>query len=401
MATAFSVTALPKHIADEYNRLPCEIPGPLRVGVLKAPFRRLPDALLIYDKSRCVTAVNSSGGHILGRTVQNLVGKQCKAVFRCAMCDPNCAVSMGLESGSAEGAVQLRAPAGKSRTFVVRTVQLNDNDEQFKSILAVLKLTSREVEAKPRRLVVQSPEMRDIMESVRPIAASDANAVLLEGEKGTGKGLIAGAIHYYSSQQPQRFLAISCAEVPGVLLERELFGSEKELYAVARTAKRGLVELADRGTLLVDEITSMPLSLQEKLLGVLKGQPFRRCGGITAVRSDLRVIAATTHNLDEAVEQGCFNRELYGRLKAVRFLIPPLRQRREDILPLAQYFTNEHAREFRQRIEGFTEEAERLLLAQDWPGNVRELKSVIEGALLLEPSPLVTASSLAAFMRSI
>lgn len=280
----------------------------------------------------------------------------------------------------------------------MRTSQLNDDAGQFKSILGVLKVIGRELESQPRRLIIRSPEMREIMKSVRRIAASDANPILLAGEKGCGQDLIASAIHYYSLQQPQRFLAINCAAVPEAVLERELFGSEKEAYAVARTVKRGLLELADQGTLFLDEIAGMPLSLQAKLLGILEGQTFRRCDGFTALRAGPRVIAATNQDLDEAVAKRCFNRELYCRLKATRLAIPPLRRRTQDILPLAQHFMNEHAREFGRRIEGISEEAERLLLAHDWPGNLSELKNAIEGAMILEPSPVLTASSLAACM---
>ena len=236
--------------------------------------------------------------------------------------------------------------------------------------------------------------MREVMNFVRRVAASEATTILLEGENGTGKDLVAKTLHYQSLRQAEPFIAINCAAIPETLLESELFGYEKGAFTDARSQKRGIFELADKGTLFLDEIGEIPLMLQAKLLRVLEDQTFRRLGGLKDIQLDLRVVAATNKNLREAVKEGAFRQDLYFRLNVIQILIPPLRERTDDILPLTRFFIEHYNRKFKRSIEGVSDGAARLLLSHDWPGNVRELRNAIERAMILEDSALITPPSL-------
>jgi len=211
--------------------------------------------------------------------------------------------------------------------------------------------------------------------------------------------LVAKTLHYQSLRQAEPFIAINCAAIPETLLESELFGYEKGAFTDARAQKRGIFELADKGTLFLDEIGEIPLMLQAKLLRVLEEQCFRRLGGLKDIHLDLRVIAATNKNLREAVREGAFRQDLYFRLNVIHIRIPELRERPEDILPLARFFIDHYNQKFKRRIEGLTPETERLLLAHDWPGNVRELRNAIERAMILEESSRISARSLPSAIR--
>ena len=185
-------------------------------------------------------------------------------------------------------------------------------------------------------------------------------------------------------RQAEPFIAINCAAIPETLLESELFGYEKGAFTDARAQKRGIFELADKGTLFLDEIGEIPLMLQAKLLRVLEEQTFRRLGGLKDIQLDLRVIAATNKNLREAVKEGAFRQDLYFRLNVIQILIPPLRDRTEDIVPMTRFFIEHYNRKFKRNIENVSEGAVKLLMAHDWPGNVRELRNAIERAMILE-----------------
>jgi transcriptional regulator with PAS, ATPase and Fis domain len=216
----------------------------------------------------------------------------------------------------------------------------------------------------------------------------------LEGENGTGKDLIAKTLHYQSLRQAEPFIAINCAAIPDSLLESELFGYEKGAFTDARAQKRGIFELADKGTLFLDEIGEIPMMLQAKLLRVLEEQSFRRLGGLKDIQLDLRVVAATNKNLREAVKEGAFRQDLYFRLNVIQILIPPLRDRAEDIVPLTKFFIEHYNRKFKRNIEGVTGATAQLLMSHDWPGNVRELRNAIERAMILEESAFITPPSL-------
>src|SRR3954454_6025230 len=276
----------------------------------------------------------------------------------------------------------------------MRTNQMLDDDGHLTGVIATIKDITEEAAPQKREVIGESGPMREVMNFVRRVAASEATTILLEGENGTGKDLVAKTLHYQSSRQAEPFIAINCAAIPETLLESELFGYEKGAFTDARSQKRGLFELADKGTLFLDEIGEIPLVLQAKLLRVLEDSTFRRLGGLKDIVIDTRLIAATNKNLREAVREGAFRQDLYFRLNVIQILIPPLRDRTADILPLTRFFIEHYNKKFKRSIEGVSDPAARLLLAHDWPGNVRELRNAIERGMILEESAVITAASL-------
>jgi DNA-binding NtrC family response regulator len=229
-----------------------------------------------------------------------------------------------------------------------------------------------------------SNKMTELMVFVRKIAASEATTILIQGESGTGKDLIAKAIHYQSRRQDKPFVAINCSAIPETLMEAELFGHERGAFTDAKAMKRGLFESADGGTLFLEEIGELSPLLQAKLLRVLEDQVIRRVGGVRDMQVDVRVIAASNRDLEKAVQEGTFRQDLYYRLAIISVFLPSLRDRKEDILPLVSFFMSHYNRKFRKEIKGITEETSKLLHKHDWPGNVRELKNAIERAMILE-----------------
>src|SRR5262249_25929985 len=229
----------------------------------------------------------------------------------------------------------------------------------------------------------------------RRVAASEVSTILLRGESGTGKDVVARLLHYHSRRADQPFLAINCAAIPETLLESELFGYEKGAFTDARAQKKGILEIATGGTVFLDEIGEMPMALQAKLLRILEDQTIRRLGGTADIQVDLRVITATNQDLWAAIQQGRFRLDLYYRLNVIQIEIPPLREHREDILPLAEHFIESYSLKFRRSVKGSWPEAGQSLTAHDWPGNIRELRNAIERAMVLEESEWIRPSSLA------
>ena len=238
-------------------------------------------------------------------------------------------------------------------------------------------------------IVSNSPKMTELMNFVRKVAASEATTILIQGESGTGKDLIAKAAHYESSRQERPFVAINCSAIPETLMEAELFGHEKGAFTDAKQMKKGLFEVADGGTLFLDEIGELSPLLQAKLLRVLEDQVVRRVGGVRDMQVDVRVVAASNRDLEKAVREGQFRQDLYYRLAVIAIFIPPLRERKEDILPLVNFFIDRYNQRFRKSVRGLADETRRLLLQHNWPGNVRELKNSIERAMILEDEPLL------------
>jgi DNA-binding NtrC family response regulator len=239
-----------------------------------------------------------------------------------------------------------------------------------------------------------SAKMAELMAFVRKVAASEATTILIQGESGTGKDLIAKAIHYESARQEKPFVAINCSAIPETLMEAELFGHEKGAFTDAKQMKKGLFEAADGGTMFLDEIGELSPLLQAKLLRVLEDQVIRRVGGVRDMQVDVRVIAASNRDLEKAVREGQFREDLYYRLAIIAIFIPPLRERKDDILPLVEFFIARYNRRFRKSVRGITADSKRLLLSHNWPGNVRELKNSIERAMILEDEQLLHSAYL-------
>lgn len=250
------------------------------------------------------------------------------------------------------------------------------------------------LEGKFARILGENKKMKQLMHHIEMASKTDRTTVLIRGESGTGKELVARQIHFKSNRADKPFIDVNAAAVSGTLLESELFGHEKGSFTDAQRQKKGLFELADGGTLFLDEIGDLDPNLQVKLLRVLQERKFRRVGGTADIRVDVRIISATNASLEEAMEKGRLRQDLFYRLNVFSIHLPPLRERRDDIMLLAKHFLDEFRKEFSKNISGFSEETRKILESYSYPGNVRELKNIIERATLLETSSKIVVSSL-------
>ncbi len=244
-------------------------------------------------------------------------------------------------------------------------------------------------------IIAVSKEMKKIFEHVKIIAQSPSSTVLIQGESGTGKELIANYIHMMSARNKYRFMEINCAALTENLLEAELFGYEKGSFTGASaTGKAGLFEATQRGTMFLDEIGEMGLPLQAKLLRVLQERKFKRVGGVDDINVDVRIVASTNRNLEEEVKKGNFRKDLFYRLKVLPVYLCALKERKDDIVPLAKHYIEKFNKEFNKDVNGLTPEIKSVLKKYEWPGNVRELKNVIERAVLLSNDSAISAEHL-------
>jgi len=236
------------------------------------------------------------------------------------------------------------------------------------------------------QIIGDSEPTRSLRDLIRKVARSEAQTILILGDSGTGKELVARGLHYESTRRDFPFMEVNCAAITETLFESELFGHEKGAFTDAKSAKKGLMELADRGTLFLDEVSEMSLNSQAKFLRVLQERVFRRVGGTRDIKVDLRVITASNRPLELRVKEGLFREDLFYRLNVIPIHIPPLRERRDDVMPLALHFLTESNVRSHKAIKGFTPETERLIFSYPWPGNVRELRNLIERLVILGTS---------------
>ena len=245
-----------------------------------------------------------------------------------------------------------------------------------------------------QKVIADSPKFRDIVETAEQVAASEVASILIQGESGAGKNVVARYIHAASPRRARPFIEVSCATIPENLLESELFGHEKGAFTDAKSTKRGVFELAEGGTVVLDEIGELRLDLQAKLLHFLEERRFRRVGGTREITADVRVIALTNRDLQAMVRDKSFRNDLFYRLNVFPIYVPGLAERTEDILPLARHFLATLQPKMGRRFDGFDRESENRLLVYPWPGNVRELRNVVERAMVLERGPQITPRSL-------
>jgi two-component system response regulator PilR (NtrC family) len=246
-------------------------------------------------------------------------------------------------------------------------------------------------------IIGQSSKMLALYDLLDKVGPTKTN-ILITGESGTGKELVAKAIHYSSPRKDLPFVTLNCGAIPEPLIESELFGHMKGAFTDAIATKKGLFEVADEGTLFLDEISELPLLMQVKLLRVLQDREFKRVGGTEDIRVDVRIIAATNKDLEEAVREKRFREDLFYRLNVIQIKLPPLRERREDVPQLAMHFLKKFSEELNKTISNISSEALQLLLDYDYPGNVRELQNIIERAVALEANPELTAQNLRSYL---
>lgn len=298
---------------------------------------------------------------------------------------------------------------GGAHDFISKPIRLEELRVTLRNALETRDLR-REVELTRRerskefnfdQIIGGSAPMSRAKELARRVAGSDVPAILLQGETGTGKDLFARAIHYASDRANAPYLAINCAALPATLIESELFGYEKGAFTDAKQKKEGLFEQAQGGTIFLDEIGEMELSLQAKLLRVLEEGAFRRVGGLKDLPLDVRIVAASNQNLKKAGEEGTFRLDLYFRLSVIQVDIPPLRDRGDDILELTRHYIEKaNAKRGGRKLKGLSAEVASIFRGYRWPGNVRELRNIIERASILEDGDVVTALHLPADMLS-
>jgi DNA-binding NtrC family response regulator len=313
---------------------------------------------------------------------------------------PEVSVVMMTAYGTVESAVQamklgafdyLTKPVNLDELIVV--VQKALETTRLRREVHRLHSERREFQGKVQ-LIGDSPAMREVLGLIAKICASQATTVLLEGDSGTGKNVVAKAIHYGSPRAEQPFVNITCSALTETLLESELFGHERGAFTDAKTQKKGLLEVADGGTVFLDEIGEMGLAMQVKVLRFLEEKTFKRVGGTRDIQVDVRIIAATNRNLAQAVERGLFREDLFYRLQVVPIRLPALREHRQDIPQLVRHFLDHFNQELRKNTLEIAPDALERLLAYDWPGNIRELRNVIERIMILEDKERIELADL-------
>jgi len=309
--------------------------------------------------------------------------------------DPKLTILVITAYGTVESAVQaLRAGAYDyiTKPFETDEIRLTVAKAfERERLLAENRYLHEELEGRysTSGIVGNSAAMQEVFDIATSVAASNAN-VLITGESGTGKELVARSIHYHSQRKDKPFIVLNCAALSEGVLESELFGHERGAFSGAVAAKKGRFELADQGTLFIDEVGEMSLTAQVKLLRVLQEHEFEKVGGTRTIKVDVRLVAATNKDLVEQVKKGAFREDLYYRLNVVNIHLPPLRQRREDIEPLAAHFLAKFSRETGKKVDQISPKALACLVGHDWPGNVRELENAMERAVVLAKSEILT-----------
>jgi PAS domain S-box-containing protein len=390
-----------------------------REKLLESTFGAMGEGVISLDRFGAVTLLNGAAQAWTGWSASEAVGRPLGEVFRIANGAGGQEVDAPLASVLNDGALEeLREGSllasrqgGKKKPVTGSIAPIRDHRGKVAGAVVVFGAANDAAGARRKaaaeagleedglgfgsfKIVAASPSMKQVLRFARRIAESEASTILLEGESGTGKDVMARFIHHFGKRREGPFVALNCAAIPETLLESELFGHEKGAFTDARASKAGILELATGGAMFLDEIGEMPMVLQAKLLRVLEEQAFRRLGGVRDIQVDVRVIAATNRKLTETIEQGKFRLDLYYRLNVIQICLPPLRDRKEDILPLAEYFIRLYNPKFKRDIQGLSPAACETLIAYDWPGNVRELRNMIERAMVFEETDWVQPASL-------
>lgn len=368
----------------------------------------VPQGIFTVNARAEITTFNRAAQSITGYSEREVLGEACSSVFKTDLCDTVCPLRQSInvrESTHGRRAI-VRAKDGhripisiSTYPLETRTGKLLGGVEVFEDLSPLLAL-ERKLDDKYRfdDIVSKNAEMERIF-ALLPLVAESDSTVLISGESGTGKELAAKAIHNHSPRARRPFVPISCAAMPDTLLESELFGYKKGAFTDAKRDKPGRIAQADRGTLFLDEIADLAKPLQVKLLRFLQERIYEPLGATEPVHADVRVISATNRNLSEMIGQGEFREDLYFRLNVVEIMLPPLRERSEDIPPLVEHFIRRFRTAKRRHIEGIEDDALALLVRYPFPGNIRELENVIERAFVVCQKNLIDVRSLPDYVR--
>jgi len=366
------------------------------------------DGVFTVDAEWRITSFNRAAERITGVPAAEAIGSPCYDVFHSSICESGCALRRTLESGKpiVNKAIFIVNAEGERVPISVSTAILTDDDgrviggvETFRDLSLVEELR-REAEASYNfaGIISRSRRMQSVLELLPALAESDST-VLIEGESGTGKELVARAIHDLSPRREGPMVVLNCAALPDTLLESELFGYKAGAFTGATADRPGRFAVAEGGTIFLDEIGDISPALQVRLLRVLQEKTYEPLGASEAVKADVRVISATNRNLEQAVRDGTFRRDLYYRIKVVGITLPPLRERKEDIPLLVDHFVSRLNRLRGTDIAGLSPEAMAMLMRHDFPGNVRELENAIEHAFVLCPGGVIEPQHLPENLR--
>jgi PAS domain S-box-containing protein len=385
----------PESRAEERSVESSGEPSPER---FQAVVQSISDGVMTVDREWRITCFNRAAEEITGYRRADVLGRFCHEVLRSDLCRDACPIRHTLETGTPVAGLVVYITDAQDQKLPVSVSTALYRDAQGRLMGGVETFRDlRQIEALRKRvekgytsedIVSRNARMLELLDLL-PVVAESGSTVLITGETGTGKELIAQAIHNLSPRKDGAFVAVNCAGFPDTLVESELFGYEKGAFTGADRAKPGRFARAEGGTLFLDEVGNLPLPTQAKLLRVLQNKTYEPLGGTESVKTDARILTATNQDLTSMVEEGTFRRDLYYRINVIELGLPPLRERPEDILLLVRHFIGQLALVHEKPVQGITPEAVGFLMAHDYPGNIRELENIIEHGFALTRSPLI------------
>lgn len=368
------------------------------------------DGVFTVDENWRITSFNKAAEEIIGIDREEAIGQRCYDVFRASICESSCALRQTMQNGQSiiNKVIYIIGSNEERKPISISTALLKNKDgkviggvETFRDLTHIEQLR-RELEKRYsfQDIISKNSKMLEIFDILPTIAESDST-VLIEGDSGTGKELIARAIHDLSLRSDKPIITINCGALPDSLLEAELFGYKAGAFTGAQRDKPGRFSLADTGTVFLDEINDISMALQVRLLRVLQEKTFEPLGATESVRSDVRIIAATNKNLNELVKKGSFREDLFYRINVIKLVLPPLKARKEDIPLLVDYFVNQFNSIKKRQITDISPDALTILMSYDYPGNIRELKNIVEHAFVLCQKSIIEVKNLPDYLRPV
>lgn len=356
------------------------------------------EGVFTVDPSGHITSFNRAAEAITGYKKEEVLGKECSQVFRSDLCDTQCPLRCSIKSGEnlRNREVRILAKDGRQIPMAISTSPLVSSHgrllggvEVFRDLCHVIDLRRKlDGQYQFEDIVSRNPKMHEIFK-IMPLVAESDSTILITGPSGSGKELLAKAIHHHGPRRRKPFVAVNCAAIPETLLESELFGYRKGAFTDARRDRLGRIAQAEGGTLFLDEIGDLPGAVQVKLLRFLQERTYEALGANATVKANVRVITATHRDLEAKVAEGTFRKDLFYRLNVLVIALPALRDRSEDVPLLARHFVQRFRQATGKAIEGFSEEAMAAMLHHDFPGNIRELENLVERAFILSDGPLI------------